>query len=49
MPGWAEDRVDVNVSAGQVDVAVQPPAPMAAVSKALEVSASAWSRESHGG
>jgi len=49
MPGWAQDRVAVNVSAGQVDVAVRPPAPVAAVSRALEVSASAWSREPDGG
>ena len=49
MPGWAEGRVDVDVAAGQVDVAVRPPAPVAAVSRALEVSASAWSRGPGGG
>jgi hypothetical protein len=44
LPGWADDRVDVNVAGSRLTVALRPPAPLAAVAKALEVRSSAWVR-----
>lgn len=42
LPGWARERVSVQVAGGEVEVSVQPPSPLPAISRALEVSASAW-------
>lgn len=47
LPGWARDRVDVAGEGGRVAVTVRPPAPLAALSRALEVRASAWARPAH--
>ena len=44
LPGWAEDRVDVEVRGGEVSVELRPPSPLASLSHRLEVSSSAWAR-----
>jgi hypothetical protein len=44
LPGWAADRVRVSAEGGRVEVAVRPPAPVAGISRALEVESSAWAR-----
>ena len=49
LPGWTSERLDVQVDAGHVEVALRPPAPHPAVSNALEVSAAAWVRSADGG
>jgi hypothetical protein len=48
LPGWADDRVRVEVSGGRVTVHVQPPAPVPGIARALEVSSSAWVRPPEG-
>ena len=45
LPGWAEDDVDVEASGGRVTVRVRPPSLLAPLSRALEVSSTAWVRE----
>jgi hypothetical protein len=45
LPGWARDRAHVSAEGGRVRVELRPPAPFAAVGKALEVSSEAWSRD----
>ncbi len=42
LPGWARSRVRVEAADRRVEVAVRPPAPVAALSRALEVRSSAW-------
>lgn len=44
LPGWAEDRVDIDAADGLVRVSVQPPAPLPAVAEALEMDSEAWAR-----
>jgi hypothetical protein len=44
LPGWADDRVDVDVDGSRLTVALRPPAPLAAIAKALEIRSSAWVR-----
>jgi hypothetical protein len=44
LPGWADDRVEVERSGGRITVSLWPPAAIAAVGRALEVSSSAWVR-----
>jgi hypothetical protein len=48
LPGWADDRVDVERAGGRVTVNVRPPSPLAAIGRALEVSSSAWIRRPAG-
>lgn len=48
LPGWAAERVDVAVDSGQVEVSVRPPAPLPAISSALEVTGQAWARSADG-
>ncbi|MDQ3729361.1 MAG: hypothetical protein M3355_07190 [Actinomycetota bacterium] len=48
LPGWAAERVDVSTEGGRIEVSVRPPAPLGALSEALEVSASAWARSANG-
>ncbi len=45
LPAWADDRVDVEGENGRIEVAVRPPAPLPAISSALEVTADSWVRE----
>lgn len=42
MPGWARGAVEVSASTAGVEVTVRPPAPLPALSEALEVSSAAW-------
>ena len=44
LPGWADDRVEVERDGGRVTVNLRPPSPLAPVARALEVSSSAWIR-----
>ena len=44
LPGWARDRVDVEVEGGELSVRLRPPSPLGALSQRLEVSSSAWVR-----
>lgn len=44
LPGWADDRVEVEAEGGRVAVALRPPALLPALGDRLEVSASAWVR-----
>ena len=48
LPGWADDRVDVDVDGSRLTVALRPPAPLAAIAKALEIRSSAWVRRPEG-
>ncbi len=45
LPGWADERVDVERDGGRVTVILRPPSPLAPVARALEVSSSAWIRQ----
>jgi hypothetical protein len=44
LPGWTDDRVEVEVAGGRLTVRLRPPSPLAAVERALEVSSTAWVR-----
>ena len=44
LPGWARDRVAVEVDGGRVSVRLRPPAPLAVVADALAVRSAAWAR-----
>jgi hypothetical protein len=44
LPGWAEDRIAVEVRGGEVRVRLRPPSPLAALSERLAISSSAWVR-----
>lgn len=48
LPGWADDRVDVDVDGSRLTVALRPPAPLATIAKALEIRSSAWVRRPEG-
>jgi hypothetical protein len=45
LPGWADDRVDLDRNGGRLTVRLRPPSPFGAVARVLEVSSSAWVRE----
>lgn len=44
LPGWARDRVAVEVDGGRVSVSLRPPAPVGALADVLTVSSTAWAR-----
>jgi hypothetical protein len=44
LPGWADERIEVEVEGGRLTVRLRPPAAIAAVGRALEVSSTAWVR-----
>ena len=44
LPGWARDRLAVDVEGGRLTVRLRPPSPLPALGRALEVSSSAWVR-----
>jgi hypothetical protein len=44
LPGWAHDRVRVDVRGGRVSVVLRPPSPLAAVAAGLEVDSQAFAR-----
>src|SRR4051794_8643482 len=49
LPGWARARSHVSTDGGRVRVELRPPAPLAAIGKALTVRSEAWSRTPRGG
>ena len=48
LPGWADDRVAIEVRGGRLTVSLDPPSPIAGVGGALEVRSSAWVRRPAG-
>jgi hypothetical protein len=44
LPGWAEDRVEVEVSGGRVTVRLPPPSPLPALAGRLAVTSTAAAR-----
>ncbi|HEX6587297.1 MAG TPA: hypothetical protein VF052_11155 [Solirubrobacterales bacterium] len=44
LPGWARGRSRVSEERGSVRVRLRPPAPLAELAEALEVSSEAWAR-----
>jgi hypothetical protein len=44
LPGWERDQVEVTRAEGRVSVTLRPPSPFGFLSRALEVSESAWVR-----
>ena len=44
LPGWARNRVHVDVDGGRLTVRLEPPSPLATLARRLEVSSSAWVR-----
>jgi hypothetical protein len=44
LPGWARQRVGVEVDGGRLTVRLQPPSPLGALARELEVGSSAWVR-----
>jgi len=45
LPGWARDRVGVEVEGGRLTVRVRPPSPVPALARRLEVSSTTWVRK----
>ena len=48
LPPWARGRARIGAVDGRVEVTVQPPSPLAGVSRALEVRSSAWAKPAGG-
>jgi hypothetical protein len=44
LPGWADERVDVEVDGGEVSVRLRPPSPLTGISNRLAVTSSSWVR-----
>ena len=44
LPGWARQRVGVEVDGGRLTVTLRPPSPLGTLAQRLEVSSSAWVR-----
>ena len=44
LPGWADDRVDLDSEGGRLTVTLRPPSPLPELAHALEVSSTAWVR-----
>jgi hypothetical protein len=44
LPGWAEDRVDLERQGGRLTVRLRPPSPLDALARTLQVTSSAWVR-----
>jgi hypothetical protein len=44
VPGWARDRISVDVDGGRLTVRLRPPSPLNGLARRLEVSSSAWVR-----
>jgi hypothetical protein len=44
LPGWADGRVETEVSGSRLTVRLRPPSPVSAIGRALEVRSSAWVR-----
>ena len=48
LPGWARDRVEVDVDGGRVEVELDPPAIVPGLGGRLGVSSDAWARPEGG-
>jgi hypothetical protein len=48
LPGWARGRIRVDVDGGRLTVRLDPPSPLAAIARGLEVSSSTWVRRPQG-
>lgn len=44
LPGWARDRIEVEVRGGRVIARLRPPSPVPAIGDALTVRSAAWAR-----
>jgi hypothetical protein len=44
LPGWARNRIEIDVDGGRVTIRLRPPAALPLIGRALEVSSSAWVR-----
>ena len=44
LPGWARGRSDFDVAGGRLTVWLDPPSPMTAIARTLEVTSSIWVR-----
>jgi hypothetical protein len=44
LPGWARDRIEIDVDGGRLTIRLRPPAAVPMIGRALEVSSSAWVR-----
>jgi hypothetical protein len=44
LPGWAENRVGVEVDGGEVSVRLRPPSPLPGLSERLAVTSTTWVR-----
>ena len=44
LPGWADDRIEIERSGGRITVRLRPPSAIGAVASALEIRSSAWVR-----
>jgi hypothetical protein len=44
LPEWARGRSDFDVAGGRLTVRLDPPSPMTAIARALEVTSSIWVR-----
>jgi len=49
LPGWARDRVAVDVHGGRLTVRLRPPSPIGALTRRLELRSSVWVRRPAGG
>jgi len=49
LPGWARDRVAVDVHGGRLTVRLRPPSPIGALARRLELRSSVWVRRPAGG
>ena len=48
LPGWARQRVGVEVDGGRLTVRLRPPSPLGTLERRLEVSSSTWVRRPGG-
>jgi len=48
LPGWARGRSHVDVDGGSLTVRLEPPSPVAAIARRLEVTSSTWVRRPAG-
>jgi hypothetical protein len=44
LPGWARERIEVEVDGGRLTVRLRPPSPLGGVARRLEVASSTWVR-----
>ena len=49
LPGWARDRVAIDVHGGRLTVRLRPPSPIGALARRLELRSSVWVRRPAGG